>query len=440
MKLLRLVETPTASDGPVAVQCWTGESWRRVATDADFARAFRAADEAEVESGAAPLESSLSPGEEDHSSELNDAIALEFEAETRAVMLLPGSWVWSGLEVIPRAARRQNNAIGYMVEDQLAEDVEDLHFSCHPVQGDLCSVMAISQRKIAALHAQICRLGWPVTIAVPEYRLLGLYPQRSSVWFDDQRVHLWQAAGRGLTVNRGLLLPVAESLFAPGDPEQEEAEVESGPGILVLGQPKDLETGALTQLGSLEALPGSPEARMLAEFSPTAVGNLLTGEYQVALETADGPWWRKPAIAVAACFVVQLLFFVGAGTYYKIQANRADTHARSLFSDIFPGDTPRADLRRQITGYLNQSTGGSGDFARQLQQLAKVWSTGKSGDLRLQSLRFDGNRGELVLQLRAANLGQLDAIVGKLSNGEFRAELLAANELEEGVSGRIRLR
>jgi general secretion pathway protein L len=72
--------------------------------------------------------------------------------------------------------------------------------------------------------------------------------------------------------------------------------------------------------------------------------------------------------------------------------------------------------------------------------LSSVWATGKAGELRLQSLRFDGNRGELVLQLRAANLSQLDTVVSKLSSSQFKAELLAANELEEGVSGRIRLR
>ena len=448
--LLRLVDAPHTSSGRVAVECWRDAQWQPVAIDEEFALAFHAG---EVSSAAADL--SLNSGDSDAHTSMPDAevspaapeAAPEFEEGDRVVLLLPGSWVWSGLEVIPRAARRQSAAVGYMLEDQLAEDVEDLHFVCHPVEGDLCSVFAVSRRKMDALHSQLSRLGWPVIAAIPEFGLLNAAASASAVWLDGARAHIWQAPGRGLTINRALLLPVAESLMAPaveGDAEDITAgsatESTQAVGIHLFGAAEELEMGGLSQLGVVATHPEKAEDELLASYAPGAAGNLLTGEYQIVLGTQEGPWWRKPAIALAACFVLQLVFFVGAGTYFKIQANQADSQARAIFSEVFPGDTPRADLRRQIAGYLNQASGGNGDFARQLQQLAGVWNTGKPGDLRLQSLRFDGNRGELVLQVRAANLGQLDEIVGKLSNSQYQAELLAANELESGVSGRIRLR
>lgn len=433
--LLRLVES-VAADAALEVQCWSEGKWRPVHTDAAFVRAFRAAaPEGDNEQAiSTDLESGSSTDVAAISSP--DAVELEFEQDSQALLLLPGSWVWSGLEVIPRAARRQSSAVGYMVEEQLAEDVEDLHFTCLPVSGDLCTVMAVSRRKMDALHTQLERLGWPVTLAIPEYRLLGGLEGQSSVWLDGQWAHMWQGAGRGLTVPRSLLLPVAESLLVPEEGEEEGALDDARDTLKLFGRAEELELAGLSQLAEVEPVSSSAEEELLESVAGSSAGNLLHGEYQISLHTAEGPWWRKPAIAVAACFVAQLLFFVGVGTYYKIQAGRADAQARAVFSEIFPNDTPRADLRRQVQGYLNQSTGGSGDFARQLQQLASAWS----GDLRLQSLRFDGNRGELVLQLRAANLGQIDAVVGKLSSGQYRAELLAANELENGVSGRIRLR
>ncbi|GAB2525304.1 type II secretion system protein GspL [Microbulbifer agarilyticus] len=435
VKLLRLRET---GDGAVALDCWDQSRWQAVAIDEDFAQAFSGADQLSPVADAAS-ETQVEPGAE-----------LTFEPGERAVLLLPGSWVWNGLEIVPRAARRQSQAVGYMVEEQLAEDVEDLHFACEAVDGDLCSVMAVGGLKLASLKAQIERLGWPVTAAIPEYRLLADLQQGSGVWLEPSWAHFWDARGRGLSVQRPLAAVVAESLLHVADTAeqvQEEGGDEAAPAapeegvtLSLSGDATELELATLQQLGEVEVQEKAPEVLFLEHLKPSVPGNLLSGPYQVTLQSDEGPWWKKPAIAVAACFVLQLGFFIGAGIYYKVQASNADKQARALFGEIFPGDSASADLRRQITGYLNQASGGGGQFAAQLQQLSGVWGSGNSGGLKLQSLRFDGGRGELVLQLRAANLGQLDNAVNKLGQGQYRAELLAANELENGVSGRIRLR
>ncbi|WP_158078622.1 type II secretion system protein GspL [Microbulbifer mangrovi] len=444
MKLLRLREPVAGSHsgeqvlaaGSVLLQSWQQGEWQDVTTDTAFQLAFAA--------DAPDSGFQISESEADVAESGDQSSAVTFEPEERAVILIPGSWVWNGLETIPRAARRQSSAVGYMVEEQLAEDVEDLHFVCEPVSGDLCSVMAVASDKLAALKGQIERLGWPVIAAIPEYRILAETDKRSAVWLDAERAHFWQSCGKGLSVARPLAGVIAESLFAPVAETVEEGATSSESSdelaLSVRGNATELELATFEQLATVDAVAESPEADFLKSIGTAVPGNLLSGDFQIALKSDAGPWWKKPAIAVAACFVLQLGFFVGAGIYYKVQAGKADAAAKALFTEIFPGDSPSADLRRQITGYLNQASGGGGEFAGQLQQLSKVWATGKPGELKLQSLRFDGNRGELVLQLRAANLGQLDSVVGKLSSGQFKAELLAANELEEGVSGRIRLR
>ncbi|MBY6212399.1 hypothetical protein KUV95_12645 [Microbulbifer agarilyticus] len=439
MKLLRLRETGT---GAVALDCWQEAQWQSVAIDEDFAQAFGGADQLPP---AAATTADVTPAAQSES-----RAELAFEPGERAVLLLPGSWVWNGLETVPRAARRQSQAVGYMVEEQLAEDVEDLHFTCEAVDGDLCSVMAVGSLKLATLKAQIERLGWPVTAAIPEYRLLANLQQGAGVWLEPSWAHFWDARGRGLSVQRPLAGVVAESLLHVAETSEQAQEeggddvvavtTEEGATLTLLGDATELEVATLQQLGEVEVLEEAPEALFLERLKPSVPGNLLSGAYQVALQSDEGPWWKKPAMAVAACFVLQLAFFIGAGTYYKVQANNADEQARALFSEIFPGESASADLRRQVAGYLNQASGGGGEFAGQLQQLSGVWGSGNSAGLKLQSLRFDGGRGELVLQLRAANLGQLDNVVNKLGQGQYRAELLAANELENGVSGRIRLR
>ena len=452
MKLLRLREPGAGTHsgnrelgaGAVVLEYWQQGRWQPVAIDEDFVQAFAGETESSVATVDLP--------ETAEGANAPSGVALEFEPGERAVLLIPGTWVWNGLETVPRAARRQSQAVGYMVEEQLAEDVDDLHFVCEPVHGDLCSVMAVASLKLAILKAQIERLGWPITAAIPEYRLLANTAEpgkaASAIWLDQERAHFWHENGRGISVNRPLAGVIAESLFASDQDSAHSGEAAPEPGLQadtgmslrLLGDATELELATFEQLGAVHVLEQAPEDVFLTGIKASVPGNMLTGPYQIALQSAEGPWWRKPAIAVAACFVLQLVFFVGAGTYYKLKAGSAEDAARNLFTEIFPGASPSADLRRQITGYLNQSSGGGGEFAGQLQQLSGVWGGVKGGDLKLQSLRFDGNRGELVLQLRAANLGQLDSVVNKLGQGQFKAELLAANELEDGVSGRIRLR
>lgn len=461
VKLLRLREPGAGAHsgnqvlgaGAVVLEFWHQGQWQPVAIDEDLAQAFAG----EAESIRAGIDHSAVESADETADDTSDgsdqqSVTLDFEPGERGVLLIPGTWVWNGLESVPRAARRQSQAVGYMVEEQLAEDVDDLHFVCEPVLGDLCSVMAVSSIKLAILKAQLERLGWPVIAAIPEYRLLantaGSELPDSAIWLDHERAHFWHESGRGLSVNRPLAGVIAESLFAgedAGATVDEElselaAQASAGARLRLFGDASALELATFEQLGAIDTVAMSPEEGFLQGLKPTVPGNMLTGPYQVTLQSAEGPWWKKPAIAIAACFVLQLVFFIAAGTYYKVKAGQAEDTARELFSEIFPGDSPGADLRRQIAGYLNQSSAGGGEFAGQLQQLSSVWSGAKSGDLKLQSLRFDGNRGELVLQLRAANLGQLDTVVNKLGQGQFKAELLAANELEDGVSGRIRLR
>ncbi|WP_323844163.1 type II secretion system protein GspL [Microbulbifer magnicolonia] len=424
LMLLRLREGGTRH-APLQLHCWSHGGWRRVALDDAFVRAFdpdceTAGDACEAADAAV------------------DAIQLNIPEGARVLLLLPGNWVWSGLETIPKAARRQTSAIGYMVEERLAEDVEDLHFVCQPRHGDLCSVYAIAVEKMDALRSQVQRLNWPLAAAIPEYQLLDLLEGDISLWLDGDRAHLWQKAGHGLSLRRQHLQPLLAPLAEGEDGGVERQTLQ----LLGAGERDAMIVAELQSLfeDGLQCIDQPAEEALLTHYKPARLANLMTGDYQLLDGSDERDWWHKPAKLAAACFVAQLLLFAVAGGYFQWRANSAEEQARTLFSELFPQSRPSADIRRQIEGYLKGAAGGDGNFGSQMQLLSRVWGQHKGGELKLQSLRFDGNRGEMVLQLQAPNLADLDTFVGRLSEGEFRADLLGANELETGVSGRIRLR
>ncbi|WP_020412890.1 type II secretion system protein GspL [Microbulbifer variabilis] len=422
--MLRLTEN---ADRKLTLHQWQGGAWQPAALDDEFIAAFTP---------------------EFETSEFSQETAsLSFADGAKALLLLPGNWVWSGVETIPKAARRQANAIGYMVEEHLAEDVEDLHFVCTPQNGDLCSVYAIAKDKMEALHSQVERLQWPLVAAVAEYQLLGLLEGDLALWLDGEQAHIWQDSGQGLSIRREYLQPMLSSLLGESEPLEESEQVEDEAeekSLLLLGaqESDNLLVGELETLFAdrLQRNQRAPEEVFLERFKAGKLSSLLSGDYQLSGGEVEGAWWLKPAKVATFCFAAQLLFFVGAGAYFQWQAGKAEEQARTMFTELFPNTRPSAQMRRQLDGFLKSAGSQGGAFTTQMQQLSKVWTEQRGKELKLQSLRFDGQRGEMVLQLQASNLADLDTFVSKLSGNGLKADLLGANELKKGVSGRVRVR
>ncbi|BBM03396.1 type II secretion system protein GspL [Microbulbifer sp. GL-2] len=422
--LLRLTES---ADKNLTLHQWQGGAWQRAALDDEFVTAFNP--------------------EFEGTDSAEEIPSLSFDDSAKALLLVPGNWVWSGVESIPKAARRQTNAIGYMVEEHLAEDVEDLHFICSPREGDLCSVYAVARDKMEVLHNQVERLKWPLVAAVAEYQMLGMLEGDLALWLDGEQAHVWQESGQGLSIRREYLQPMLSSLLGEDDSAQEPEEDEgesAQKSLLLLGAGEDdgLIVGELETLFAerLQRNQRPPEEVFLERYKPGKLSNLLSGDYQLSGGEVEGVWWLKPAKVAAFCFAAQLLFFVGAGAYFHWQAEQAEEQARTMFTELFPNTRPSAQIRRQLDGFLKSAGSQGGAFTTQMQQLSKVWTEQRGKELKLQSLRFDGQRGEMVLQLKASSLSDLDTFVSKLSGNGLRADLLGANELKKGVSGRVRVR
>ncbi|KUJ84809.1 hypothetical protein AWR36_003975 [Microbulbifer flavimaris] len=421
--LLRLVDA--AADSGLRLQQWLDGQWQECAVPEAMAVALSGAGFA---AGGADSEPPAEP------------VVSESD---KVVLLLPGHWVWSGTEDIPKAARRQSRAVGYMVEERLAGDVENLHFVCQHRSGERCTVYAVDRERMSALRQAFNATGWSPLAVIPEYQLLDRGDDIDRLWLDGERAHLWQGRGLGLSVRRQYLRPLLDSLSGNASGDSAAADDEHPRHRLEALGVRDgmLEAELETLFGDrLELGDGQPEAELLARLKPAQLANLLTGEFKPDEPVGEQHWWRMPAKVAVACFVLQLAFFIAAGSYYHWRAASVEAEAQAMFTQLFPNDTPRADIRRQVEGYLRQSSGSAGGFASKMQELSRVWLQARGEGLRLQSVRFDGNRGDMVLQLQAENLTDLDNIVSQLSAGQVRAELLAANELEEGVSGRIRLR
>ncbi|MET1079158.1 MAG: type II secretion system protein GspL [Pseudomonas sp.] len=364
----------------------------------------------------------------------------EFDARTRFYWLpSEGDGAWLALEdcveasqdrplslVVPAEAcsafavslptqkeRWLRQALPFAVEELLAEDVEQTH-------------LALGER-----------------MADGRYRVIALRRSLLSAW-------LKQLQAAGLTVltiyldadllpreHSQLLLLEDRALLGGADEARLAFAADAWPSVLghfpgalqVHGQAPQAPTG-IDDYQCLE-----DPYRWLAQGRAKAV-NLAQGDFAVkAPSSGAGPW--KPLLAVAGLWaLLQLGFNLGQSWYLERQADAYAAASRALYQELFPQDTRIVNLRAQFAEHLAQGNGGGvGGFLPLLNQTSSV--LGGEPGLSVEQLDYSQTRGDLALQVRAADFAALEQLRQRLSDAGMAVQLGSANREENGVTARV---
>ena len=183
-------------------------------------------------------------------------------------------------------------------------------------------------------------------------------------------------------------------------------------------------------------LPRQLQRLGLLESAQHRAINLLQGRFaQPGRNTGSGNW-RPFAIAAGVLIVLNLVYLLGSGFYFKQRSNSLHGASVELYRSYFPDDRRIINIRTQTRNHLNQAGGsGDSDFMQLLQAFVAPWRETRD-QIKLNSLRYNQARGELLLDMEARSIEQLDKL--RVGLGQ-QAELLSASENENGVRGRIRL-
>ncbi|GMG88235.1 type II secretion system protein GspL [Biformimicrobium ophioploci] len=357
---------------------------------------------------------------------------VEHDDVTEVCVFVPGHLVWNGVLEIPKAIRKQPAAVAYAAEDLIAGDVEDLHLTWHGLSGSQCRLLAIAHSQLQSIIAYLQEKQVNPDVLLPEYFLADHEDGVFSVHLEGERAHVCTQTGKWVTVQASEVPTLVAVSVAPEEPLQVRLTGESDTFDLLAGQ--------------LESLPGVALERtrrdagdsMESAVRDFANLNLLCRDYAVKKRGKSADWKTGLAVAAAILFSLQVLFYVAGGAWFSFQAAQQEKQVNALFQEIFPGTRQQADLQRQLKGYLNQGGSGESGYQAKIQLLSSSWNSVPG--LVLESLRYDANRNEMVIQLKAKSLSDLDKVVSRLGQGSHQVELMAANELERGVLGRIRIR
>jgi len=314
-------------------------------------------------------------------------------------LVLPAELATSLLVELPtRKARWLRQALPFAVEDMLAEDVEQFHL---------------------ALGEQV---------ADGRHRVLALRRETLSSWLDAL-----QDAG---------ILPGALYIDADLLPREGVQALRVGERVLLGGEGEARLVFPWEQWPQMSEL--VPAAQLLAAEDPHAL--LAAGrssavdlaQEEFALQRQDGAWprWRPFALLALAWVVLQLLFNAGQAWYLQNQARTHAEAARTLYQELFPEDRRIVNLKAQFAEHLSQGSSSGSGLLETLEPVARAIVESKS-PLTVLQVDYSRSRGDLAMQVRAADFAVLEQLRQRLSDEGLTVQLGSASREEKGVTARL---
>ncbi|VEF24157.1 Cholera toxin secretion protein epsL [Shewanella baltica] len=325
---------------------------------------------------------------------------------------------------LPEKGQRQAlKALPFMLEEALAEDVDAMHFTVGPRDGDALSVVAVAHEQMQTWLSCLTEAGLKVKRIVPDCLALPLQEcQWAAMNFGNELL-----LRTGLATGQSLPLPWLPIALEQLRPAQGEVSVASYTDM---------------QLEGVELKPQSLELPMLvlARGILHAQVNLLGGVYTPKREYSKQlMMWKSAAIVIAIACVLAL---VNKGlTIHQVNGQIADLKAQSesIYQQLVPGNSRIVNLRSQMESQLRalQGQGSGAEFFAMLDGLQDAFK--QVPELKPNSLRFESARNEIRMQVSAKNYAQIEKfkeIVGR----RFQLDGGTMNSGEDQVTSTLTLR
>lgn len=371
-------------------------------------------------------------------------------------VLVPGSDVSEFVVSVPaRSVRALNQAIPFALEDQVAVEIEQLHFvPVMPTRAEGLPVLVVSHARMQTWLGWLSEAGLQAESLVPETQLLPRETGCWHLWLSGQQAWLSPDQGVARMLDRDNLALMLEALLSSIEPEQRPQRLLVtcfDEGMAVIPDAKDeqqasLESALVPILGEItihwESAGEDQLTRLVtASKSWPKKANLLTGPYDNrAKVSAFLRPWRGVAI-LAGLFV--LLQFIELGLDWSRlneQQNALETQIVAAYQEAFPNSQPLDPKRQMASALANLGQAGSADVDQfgQILAAAGLQLMAEAG-LSINALRY--RAGQLDLDLRLASLQSLERLRERLAEKTgWSVEIRSANRDEAGVDARLSLR
>src|SRR6195256_1737143 len=351
-------------------------------------------------------------------------------AGRRVCVLVPGADVLLAEPEVPvKAGPKLQQPLPYALEEQLAEDIDDLHVAVGKRAGD-------SSRSPVAVVARALLDEWLATL-----RASGIEPE--AIYADSELLPRNPGQAVVLLEEDGVFVrsPGACPVALPADALSEALEIaQSGAArsasgarglILYTGAAEWQRHSAQIEAArahfdgiKIQLLTGGPLALFAQQLPAATPINLLQGTYAPTSARAVGlRAWRVAAILLVSLISLHVAGKLGELQLLKSRAQQIDASIRDTFHTAMPGDPNTPDARRRMEQRLSAARGAGGGLLPALQALAQARDA--TPGMSVQALTFHG--GAPDMKLAAPDAASLDRVSQSLRNNGWLADLTGGN-------------
>jgi general secretion pathway protein L len=377
--------------------------------------------------------------------------ALKDVAGREVIVLVPAGETSTLTCDLPAKGARLRAALPFALEEQVADEIENLHFApgARRAGGDL-PVAVVAHDKMNGWLERLRAAGIRPARLVPEDHGLAFVPNTLSLLVAEDKVFFNN--GKDLEFVMQGVSPV-EVLMAAGILGEQglvEQAAESSRHLLVYCEPTDDQRFAddwnrLRQhLDSVDInlLPDGVLPRVAVTVASGAGVNLLQGRYGESMDV--GAMFRPWRYVAMLLIGLGMLGIAGkAIDYFRLTSEEAALKEQftAVYREVRPDDTREVmDPLGTVTS-IRRSFGTPGSapavFLPTLQQLAAAMQDNKDAEIQAISYRA----GVIDVRLTAPDVATLDRIEKSVSqSSRFTASIQSTDRIGDRVNSRIQIR
>jgi general secretion pathway protein L len=359
----------------------------------------------------------------------------------RIAALVPSSDVLiTEVELPQKSGVRPQQIAPFALEEQLAADIETLHFAVGPRddRSGRTTVAVVTRSLMERWLAALAAEGLSATLVCAEAALLPDNPGHTVLMLEADTLSVRRVGQTPLSMPADDMAAALEAALGPTLAED---------NLLVYATPQDWQRHA----GAAEALRGRCasfkvqllNAGPLPLLAPQLPGgryiNLLAGDFGLKT-TFGGDWrrWRLAAVLAVALFAVH----IGGLSLELLQQQRSERALDEAIGNVarraLPGDPGTGAVRSRIEQRLlaaQGQAGGSGLLSA-LSALAQALSGVNGASVQGLSFRDDG----MDLKVKASDAASLERVDQALRTGGWQADLTSGSAAGSMYEGRIVMR
>lgn len=336
-------------------------------------------------------------------------------AAERVIVVVPGTDVTLHRVSLPaRTEAQARAALPFALEDEVAGDVDGLHMALGPAGNGQARLAAVVSRAcMDDWRGRLIDLGLEADIMVPDYLAVPAPNDEAQTLEFGGRTVVTLGPRAGFAVESDLLPAVLGPAM--------EREGLAGSRNLTL------DDGAFLLAVHARLRDGAPLNLLQGSFGPRRRWHF------------DFAFWRNAAALLAMVLVGYGVLLGSEGWRMERNADALHARAEALFRETFPEVrrvvNPAAQMRSGLNGLRSAS---SDHFLRLATVLFR--SLQSADQARLEALRFDQARGELVADVSYGSYRDMETIKAAVERQNARLEEGAARQMDGRTMGEIMVR